>query len=222
MSKTVAAIAAALEEDLEMGRLPPGAPLDERGLAERFGVSRTPVRQALQQFVEQGLVQVLPRRGAVVASVSVAELMMLLEFLAELESICARFACRRITRAQRADFVEAHAEGAAAAEADDVHAYARANKRYHGVLYAACNNIYVVEQILRVRRRTNTYAIKRFEQVGRLRDSHAEHDAVVRALLEGDAEGCGRAMAVHILEGARGMIEIVAAMPPANPNAPRR
>jgi DNA-binding GntR family transcriptional regulator len=222
MSKMVAAIASALEEDLESGRLQPGESLDERGLAERFGVSRTPVRQALQQFVEQGLVQVVPRRGAVVVSVSVPELMMLLDFLAELESICARFACRRITRNQRAELIAAHEEGAAATEADDVHAYARANKRFHGVLYRACANTFVVEQVVRIRRRTNAYAIRRFEQVGRLRESHAEHDAVVRAMLAGDPEACGRAMAVHILEGARGMIEIVAAMPGPETSGSRR
>lgn len=213
MSSMVDKITAALEQDLEMGLLRPGMALDERGLAERFGVSRTPVRQALQHFVEQGLVQVIPRRGAFVAPVSVADLMMLLEFLAELESICARFATRRITRSQRAEFLAAHEEARAATEADDVHGYARANKRFHGVLYAASNNTFVVDQLLRIRRRTNIYAIQRFEQVGRLRESFEEHDAVVQALLTGDPEETARCMARHILEGSRGMIEIVAAIP---------
>ncbi len=213
MSKTADGIAAALEEDLEMGRLRPGMALDERGLAERFGVSRTPVRQALQRFVEQGLVEVIPRRGAFVAGVSVADLMMLLEFLAELESICARFATRRMTRGQRDEFLAAHEEARAATAADDVHGYARANKRFHGVLYSASNNTFVVDQLLRIRRRTNIYAIQRFEQVGRLRESFEEHDAVVQALLAGDPEETARCMARHILEGSRGMIEIVAAIP---------
>lgn len=220
MSVTVDAIAAALEEDLEMGRLRPGMALDERGLAEHFGVSRTPVRQALQQFVDQGLVEVIPRRGVFVAPVSVAELMMLLEFLAELESICARFATRRITRTQRDEFLEAHEEARAATDADDVHGYARANKRFHGVLYAASNNTFVVDQVRRIRRRTNIYAIQRFEQVGRLRESFREHDAVAQALLSGEPEETGRCMARHILEGSRGMIEIVAAIP-ASARPPR-
>jgi DNA-binding transcriptional regulator YhcF (GntR family) len=88
----------ALERDIVTGMLQPGDRLDERGLSERFNVSRTPVREALQSLARSGLVATLPRRGTVVASITVGELIEMFEVMAELEAMCARLAARRMAR----------------------------------------------------------------------------------------------------------------------------
>ena len=90
-----------LEKDILGGVLVPGQVLDERSLAEQFGVSRTPVRNAVAQLASQGLLRVVPRVGVVVPKLNIKELLSLLEMLAELEGICAKFAARRKRRRRR-------------------------------------------------------------------------------------------------------------------------
>src|SRR5688572_24403654 len=85
-----------LEHDISNGALLPGDALDEEALAQRFGVSRTPVREALLQLSVRGLVSIAPRTGIYVSRLSIPELANLLELLAELEGACAKLATRRI------------------------------------------------------------------------------------------------------------------------------
>src|SRR2546422_2915617 len=84
----------AIEEDIVYGRLTPGSRLDETQLGGRFGVSRTPIREALLQLASSGLVEIRPRRGTVVAEVGPQRLYEMFETMAELEAACARLASR--------------------------------------------------------------------------------------------------------------------------------
>jgi DNA-binding GntR family transcriptional regulator len=84
-----------LEDDIVNGRMQPGEQVQIEALMARFGVSRTPVREALQQLEISGLVAVQPKRGTFVAKVGIAELIQMFEVMAELEALCARLAARR-------------------------------------------------------------------------------------------------------------------------------
>ena len=85
-----------LEDEIVNGRLQPGDRLDEASLAARFNVSRTPIREALQQLVAAGLVQSEPKRGTFVARIGIPQLIEMFEVMAELEGMCGRLAARRI------------------------------------------------------------------------------------------------------------------------------
>ena len=85
-----------IEEEIATGRFLPGERLDEQTLAERFGVSRTPVREALQQLAARGLVELRGRRGAIVSAPDAARLLEMFEVMAELEAMCGRLAARRL------------------------------------------------------------------------------------------------------------------------------
>ena len=89
-------IVARLEDDILGGHFEPGDRLAEGALAERFGVSRTPIREALRQLSAAGLVEMRPHRGAVVRSLLVADIVHMLELMAEIEGFCARLAARRM------------------------------------------------------------------------------------------------------------------------------
>ena len=91
----------ALQEEIETGKLPPGSPLDERALAARFQVSRTPVREALQQLAARDLVRIAPRQGMSVARLSISQVRAIMETIGELEGVCARLAARRLDDALR-------------------------------------------------------------------------------------------------------------------------
>ena len=87
-----------LEEDILTGALRPGDRLDEMSLAERFGVSRTPIREALFHLAAAGLIDNRPKRGAIVAEIGPRQLVEMFEVMAELEGMCARLAARRATQ----------------------------------------------------------------------------------------------------------------------------
>jgi DNA-binding GntR family transcriptional regulator len=97
-----------LEQDIVTGTLRPGERLDEQGLAARFGVSRTPIREALMQLATAGLVTLRQRRGAFVASLSLKEIIERFEVMAALEGACGALAARRITDGERRELLEAH------------------------------------------------------------------------------------------------------------------
>ncbi|MBL4907248.1 MAG: GntR family transcriptional regulator, partial [Sneathiella sp.] len=107
-----------LEQEIVTGSLKPGTRLDETILADRFGVSRTPVREALTRLAASGLVEIRPRRGAVVATITLKDLMNMFEVMANLEAVCARLAARRITPEEKDELVASHALCTALSETD--------------------------------------------------------------------------------------------------------
>ena len=201
-----------MERELLTGVLAPGHVLDERSLAERFGVSRTPVREAVAQLASQGLLKVIPRVGVVVPKVSIKELLSILEMLAELEGICAKFAAKRMDARQRKGLKDAVAACEAAASAGKPSAYQTANLRFHEAIYAGARNEWAAQQIRALRLRSASYGRTRFDLPGRLDKSLAEHRAVLTCIDAGDSEGARQAMVEHISIGGRDFAEIVSSM----------
>ena len=105
-----------IEEDIASGRLPPGSRLEESALAERFNVSRTPVREALAQLASAGLVEMRPRQGAVVAVLSLDNIIEMFEVMADLEALCAELCARRMTPEEQARLQAAHERCAAVSD----------------------------------------------------------------------------------------------------------
>jgi DNA-binding GntR family transcriptional regulator len=191
-----------IEELIATGQLAPGSALDEVALAERFGVSRTPVREALIQLAAEGLVQSRPRRGAVVSSVGPARLLEMFEVMAELEALCARQAARRMTASEQETLVAAH-RGCEAARGDP-DAYFYANERFHALIYAGSHNGFLAEEAAALQRRLRPYRRLQLRVRNRMARSFTEHEAVVDALLAGDADRAADAMRGHVnVQGER-------------------
>lgn len=205
----------ALEADIDAGRLLPGDPLDERKLAERFEVSRTPVREAIQQLGAVGLLRVVPRQGVYVARMSLAELRAMFELLAELEGACAKLAARRIDEPWRSQVREANARCTAAAAKGDVAGYSQANVDFHEALYEGCRNAYLADQVRAIRRRTQIYRTNAFQLPGRMQDSAREHERILQAVLAGDPLAAQKHMVEHISVGGSGFAEFVSMLPPS-------
>lgn len=200
-----------VEADILDGRLAPGADIDEKALAAAFGVSRTPVREALLWLAAHGLVEFQPRAAIRVCRPDAAELVALLEYLAELEAVCTRLAAQRMTLAQRDTLRSTQQAVAACAAADDRAGYEEANQRFHGLLHTASGNPVVVEQLQRTRGRLTAFRRSVMEQPGRLAGASREHDAIVAAVLEGDAEAAMRAMRDHVLRKGKAVADVVLA-----------
>lgn len=188
-----------LEQEIVTGTLRPGERLDEHSLAARFGVSRTPIREALMQLAASGLVTLRPRRGAFVASFSLKEILERFEVMAALEGACAALAARRITEEERRTLVEAHEACAREAAGGGSDAYYYANERFHHVIYAACHNAFLAEQARQLHDRLKPYRRLQLRARSRVAASLAEHQAVVDVILAGDSERAERLLKDHIL-----------------------
>lgn len=215
----------ALEDDLRSGRLQPGMAINEQALCARFTTSRTPVREALLLLAAKGMVSIRPRAGIYVRHLDARELVAMMEGLAELEGVLARLAAHRINVGQKEHLALALEQTARCAESGDSVGYERANVLLHDVIYEASGNAFIVEQTRQVRLRIAPYRGKLFETAKRLAGSHAEHEAVVKAILLGDSEAAAEAMRDHISAGGRVLADmILRSLPPAaySPNHRRK
>jgi DNA-binding GntR family transcriptional regulator len=181
-----------------VGSLEPGMRLDEQGLAERFGVSRTPVREALRQLAASGLIIARPRRGAVVASVTPDQLNGLFVAMGEIEATCARLAALSMTPLERRALVALHERMGMLARRGRHDDYLEANQSFHAQIYGGAHNSVIEEFAIALRRRLEPYRRMQFRAPGRLRKSHAEHDDVVRAIVAGDAIAAHAGMLSHV------------------------
>lgn len=180
------------------GAFAPGTHLDEQVLARRFGVSRTPVRDALRLLNGTGLITLRPRFGATVRMITPEERDMLFIAMGEIEATCARLATLSMTRAERGHLQGLHERMGRMAESGDRDAYVTANLEFHGALYAGAHNSVVEEIAQGLRRRLMPYRRVQFQAPGRLARSHGEHALVVRAILARDAAAANAAMLVHM------------------------
>jgi DNA-binding GntR family transcriptional regulator len=205
-------IRAALEAEITNGQLPAGTRIDEQMLMERFEVSRTPAREALLQLLSAGLLNSVPRQGTIVSSVSLPEYVAMLEILMELEGLAARLSARRMPAAQRRELEQAAKACADAAAADDAAAYGNANRLYHEIIYDGSRNDVLARQLRAMRARMRHPQDSLFDRPGRIRNSLAEHEVVLKAILEGDEDGAYRAMTGHISSGGNVYADAIATM----------
>lgn len=196
----------ALADDITCGLLRPGEPLDEQQLADRFGASRTPVREALRQLAVSGLVEMRPRRGMIVAQVTTETIMNMFEMTAELEAMCVRLATWRMTPLESCRLQQLHEASAAMVEASDVDAYDTFNWQFHEGIYRATHNAFMAEQAIALRSRMAAFRRTQLRQEGRLVRSRAEHEEIMTAIFRGDGDEAARRMRQHLLN-ASGALE---------------
>lgn len=207
-----------LTDQIAAGELEAGAALDEQQLADRFGASRTPVREALRQLAVSGLVEMRPRRGVVVARMTPERIMDMFETMAEIEAICARLATYRMTPIERSRLLELHETGRKYAAEGDVDGYDRINHAFHECIYQATHNAFLAEQASALRARLNAFRRAQLRHEDRPRRSASEHQSIMDAVAEGDGETAARRMRAHMLNAAtalRQYIESTQARPPA-------
>jgi DNA-binding GntR family transcriptional regulator len=206
-------IRATLQEEIESGKLPPGAVLDERALAARFDVSRTPVREALQQLAARELVRIAPRQGVTVARLSISKVRAMLEFIGELESLCAKLAARRVDDDLRHALDEAVRRCQQAAVEGGAADYALANAFFHEAIYAGSHNPYLAEQIRLARRLLQRYRVKDFQNKSQISRSLQDHLQIARAIQAGDEDTAAKAMLLHVPAGTTGFSDFLAKVP---------
>ena len=187
-----------LADEIMRGRLAPGMALEEVEIARRFGVSRTPVREAIRELAATGLVQARPHRSAIVARPSAERLRGMFDALAELEALCAGFSALRMSADERRHLKEFHLSLAKVVQGGDSQLYHKMNEQFHGLIYVGSHNDYLAELTSATRTRVSPFSHMQFRTAGRPSLSHAEHDRVVEAILRGDQATAAAEMRAHI------------------------
>src|SRR5208337_1498362 len=131
---------AMIEEDILSFKLKPGDKLDECRLAEMYGTSRTPVREALRQLSANGLIEIRPHKGAIVAKIGIRELVELFEVMAELEGACGRLAAKACLKSDVEAIVTEQENCRYSASMNDAESYQHANECFHEAIYRASRN----------------------------------------------------------------------------------
>jgi len=203
----------ALQEEIESGKLVPGSALDERALATRFNVSRTPVREALQQLAAHSLVRIVPRQGVLVSRLSIGRVRAIMETVGELEAMCAKLAARRADDALRAELEVTLQKCQDAAIEGSTEEYAAANSAFHEAIYAGSRNSYLADLIRTARRQIHRYRLRDFVTRAQISRSLQEHQKIARAISDGDENAAGQLMLLHVPSGTTGFSEFLARMP---------
>jgi DNA-binding GntR family transcriptional regulator len=187
-----------LADDILQGVYPPGARLDEIGLAKRFKLSRTPVREALRQLTSAGLVDMRPRRGVIVSLPSDSALAEMFEVMGDLEASCARLAAQRMSPAERVRLELVHLRSFEAVRSNDRGSYRTLNFEFHDVIYRGAHNAFLLTTTVGVRQRIAPYRRAQFAMQDRLTKSYEEHDAIMKAIMAGDEKTASEVMRTHV------------------------
>src|SRR5882672_3782897 len=207
--RIVDAVQDALREAIFGGTLRAGEPLSVPELARRLNVSRSPVREAVLGLVAQGLAVEQPRRGVVVATIDVNDLVAIHEVREFLEAGAARLCARRIDKAGAERLRHILAEQKRAVKEKDAGGYFRTNSALHGAIAASAGNPRL-EQIVRTLENQMRLALHRVASDERhIRSGYAEHQRIVDAIAGGDEPAADEAMRTHIastIERLRGRV----------------
>ena len=191
-------IATAIEARIIKRELKPGDRLPERLLAEEFGVSRTPVREAIRQLVETRLVTDNGRRGALVASLSISELLDAFLVVAELEGLAARQAAKRMRHEQIIKAFDANALCQKASEVKDTETFNAMNMVFHNLIIAGSHNAMLQSQLSTARTITFPYRHYVSSLPGYMAQSVEEHDALLKAISNSQGDAAYQLMRDHV------------------------
>lgn len=186
-----------LEKDIVGGRLRPGQKLDEEELASRYGLSRTPVREAIKALSSSGLLEIRQHQGAFVVMLTLQSLSGMLEMMTIIETSCAEFAAQRFSEEDRSSILAAKVQCEEALEPLDPKAFYEANISFHDAIYVAAHNDYLIQQARALRIRLEPYRRQISFAEGVVQQSLIEHEAITEAIFERNAQLAASAMKAH-------------------------
>lgn len=197
-----------LRQAILKGELKPGERLMEIQLANKLGVSRTPVREAIRKLELEGLVLMIPRKGAEVAEITRQDMEDVLEVRTALEELAVKDACDHITDSQLSELKKASNEfKKALLEGKDLVTCADADMHFHDVILSATNNRRLIQMLNNLSEQMYRYRMEYLKDERTHKTLIEEHDAIRRALKKHDKVKAGAAIRVHIDNQKRSILE---------------
>lgn len=187
-----------LRQAILKGELEPGERLMEIQLAERLGVSRTPIREAIRKLELEGLVLMIPRKGAEVARISENNLRDVLEVRRSLEELAIDLACQRMTEEELAKLKETEERFAEAIQAGEVMEIAQTDESYHEIIYDSTRNQKLVQILNNLREQMYRYRLEYIKDEDKRQILLVEHDHIIKALSLRHVQEAKMAIREHI------------------------
>lgn len=189
----------ALEDDIFSGRLLPECVIDEEVMARRFDVSRTPVREAMLQLVQSGLLEKGARRSARVKGLDLFGLIQVFEVISEFEGLCAKFAARRATDEELEALKQSHALAGEKLNEGNEDEYATLGREFHYLVIKAAHNEFLIDTTNRLALHTRSFRRFQVRRKGRMEANHTDHGAILEAILNRDEESAFNLTREHIV-----------------------
>jgi len=199
----------ALREAILKGVLKPGERLMEIQLAEEMGVSRTPVREAIRKLELEGLVAMVPRKGAYVASLSMKDIIEVFEIRGALEGLAAELAAERITDEELEELERYLVRITESIEADDLALVVAIDTDFHSQLYKASRNERLAQIINNLREQIQRFRTTSLSLPGRMQAALEEHKKIVDAISTRDGALARRLAEEHIENAENSFMEVI-------------
>ena len=180
------------------GELKPGERLMEITLADKLGVSRTPIREAIRKLELEGLVVMAPRKGAKVASITERDLNDVLEVRKGMEVLAISLACKRITGEELEKLETIEQSFQKLIESGNLTELAEMDVKFHDTIYQATNNQRLVQLLNNLREQMYRYRMEYLKDIAVRRTLAEEHKAICRALRERDEQQAEQYVSIHI------------------------
>lgn len=193
----------ALEAEILSGAISPGARLNEQTLAERFGVSRTPVREALQMVVSRSLADRVPYKGVIVRHLEEDRVLGMFEAMAEIEAVCGGLAATRMSNDGLATLKRLHFDLSDLAGNNASREYEAANSRFHALIYQSCGNEDLAQMAFEMRLKLAPFRKSQLFQRERMAQSNREHALIVDLIALGNRPGVEHALRAHLGNASR-------------------
>lgn len=187
-----------LRQAILRGELKPGERLMEIQLANKLGVSRTPIREAIRKLELEGLVLMIPRKGAEVAEITEKNLRDVLEVRRALEELAVRLTCERITKEQIEELKVAAREFEAATKSSDVTKIAEADVRFHDVIYLATDNERLIQLLNNLREQMYRYRVEYLKRKEVYPKLIKEHEEIIQAISDGEKDAACQMVCEHV------------------------
>ena len=187
-----------LRQAILRGELKPGERLMEIQLANKLGVSRTPIREAIRKLELEGLVLMIPRKGAEVAEITEKSLKDVLEIRRALEDLAVRLACEKITKEELAELKNAGDEFKKVLKSQDITEVAEADVKFHDVIYMATDNPKLIQLLNNFREQMYRFRVEYLKKAEVRPQLLAEHDEIIKFITEGNKEEASRVVTRHI------------------------
>ncbi|MBO5461223.1 MAG: GntR family transcriptional regulator [Ruminococcus sp.] len=187
-----------LRQAILRGELKPGERLMEIQLANKLGVSRTPVREAIRKLELEGLVLMVPRKGAEVAQITEKSLIEVLEIRKALEELAVRLACERISPEGLEELKSAEKRFAAVLEDEDITVVAEADIAFHDVIYNATGNQKLIQLLNQFREQMYRYRVEHLKRKEFHPQLLAEHDEIIQTIVERSKDKAADLICSHI------------------------
>ncbi|WP_242970265.1 GntR family transcriptional regulator [Blautia sp. An249] len=191
------------------GELKPGERLMEIALAERLGVSRTPIREAIHKLGQEGLVVMIPRRGAMVANITEEDLNDVLEVRLGLEIMAIEKACKRMDQEQLEKLKKAGEEFRETMKTGDLTLLAEADVNFHEIIYQASGNKRLIQMLNNLREQIYRYRIEYLKDEQTRNQLANEHDEMYQAICRKDMKEACRMTSIHIENQRRAIIRTI-------------